>query len=191
MKNSRVMIFDFFHGSTRFMNIFGLALVLVLSILVISGCWCPFESRSKPWSNPWENRCKLTLRALGSTQLAFADMNSGEFGTWDDLMKQEYIQKGYDQSTIIDNYKIVVFNVQKSVKDEDGKIISPADFLIVAVPDDIKYELRTFAIGTDQTPRVWIGDSADFDIAKIDMTNPNQWEPATSDKVRKRNWSPF
>lgn len=174
MKNSRVMIF-------------GLALVLVVSVSVLSGCWCPLESQSAAS----ENRCKLTLRALGSTQLAFADTNKGEYGTFDELMKADFIQKGYDELNVIDNYKIVVFNVQKSVKDKDGKITTPADFLIVAVPRDSENEfgLRTFAIGTDQTPRVWIGDSKDFDITKIDMNNPSQWEPATSDKVRKR--SPF
>jgi hypothetical protein len=180
-------IYDSLPGSTRFKTYLGLALVLVVSVSVLSGCLCPMQSQS----NAWENRCILTLRAIGSSQIAFADQNNGEFGTWDEMKKQEYIQQGYNYLNLIDNYKIVVFNVQKSIKDKDGKIISPSSFVIVAVPNEIKSGLRTFAIDSDQTVRAWIGDSKDFDIATIDLKNENQWEPAPTHKARKRHWSPF
>ncbi|MEO7994092.1 MAG: hypothetical protein ABI743_06805, partial [bacterium] len=43
-----------------------------------------------------ENRAKLTLRALGSSQLAYQDGNRDHhYGGWGDLLSSNYIQQGY------------------------------------------------------------------------------------------------
>jgi prepilin-type N-terminal cleavage/methylation domain-containing protein len=132
----------------------------------------------------WENRCKLTLRSLGSSQLAYADSNLNKvYGTWDALQSTEYLQKGYSRLNIIDNYSLVVFQVGASTMVGD---FSAADssFTVVAVPRSQRNKLRTFSLGDDQTPRVFVGTSDQFAAYFADPNNPNvslknldEWEP--------------
>jgi hypothetical protein len=105
-----------------------------------------------------ENRCKLTLRALGSCQLAYADQNRNkDFGTWRSLQKSEYIEKGYTRATIIEGYSISAFRACVSSR-VDGKSQGDSRFDIVAVPNQPNvHGLRTFGICEEQTPLVWIG----------------------------------
>jgi hypothetical protein len=172
MNNSRRMIFDFFQGPTRYLKIFGLALVLVVTLIVIYGCWNLLEARR----SAWENRCKITLRSLGSAQLSFFYGHNEEYGTWDELMKEDFVQKGDDQLNYIDNYEIMVFDVQKSIKNSYGTV-TESSFTIVAVPRNPRNGLRTFALGTAQSLRHWVGKSEEFDIAHMGLENPSHWEP--------------
>ena len=130
----------------------------------------------------WENRCKLTLRALGSSELAYADGNLDKiYGTWPAMIDNDYIQDGYSRSNMIDNYSIILFQVGAPTYEGD---FSAADssFTIVAVPRSQKNKLRTFAIGDDQTPRVWVGDPADYVAIMappqtVSLSNVENWEP--------------
>lgn len=127
----------------------------------------------------WENRCKLTLRALGSTQLAYQDANLNKnYGSWQALNNPNdpYIQQGYTRSNIIDNYSIIVFDV-KAAQMMGGVTASDSTFTIVAIPRSQRNRLRTFALGDDQTPRVWVGPAGTFDPNNISLNNINQWEP--------------
>ena len=133
----------------------------------------------------WENRCKLTLRALGSTQLAYQDQNLDKnYGTWVALQNpsNNYIQQGYSRANIIDNYSIALFQIVGSAM-SGGYTANDSSFTIVALPRSQRNRLRTFALGDDQTPRVWVG-STDL-IAQINgtplptvsLTNILEWEP--------------
>ncbi|MBU1023616.1 hypothetical protein KKB99_04920 [bacterium] len=124
-----------------------------------------------------ENRCKLTLRALGSTMLAYTDLNDGDYGTWDELANRGFIQEGYTPESIIDYFNLIVFDVEKSVRDDDGGIIKESTFTIVAIPDNRRNRLRTFAIGDDQTPRVWVGDEKRWTTQNVDLHDIELWEP--------------
>jgi hypothetical protein len=151
-----------------------LVAVMILSSMIITGCveliYMPmlsaiplsFESRY----SAWENRCKLTLRALGSSELAYADTNLNKaYGTWESLQESEYIQKGYTRANIVDNYSLCTFYADQK------------HFYIIAVPSPQKMKLRTFAISDDQTPRVWVGKDSEFSPTDFDFGNPAKWEP--------------
>jgi len=128
-----------------------------------------------------ENRCKLTLRALGSTELAYQDQNlAGNYGTWAALTnpdpKLRYIQEGYTRSNIIEFYSIVVFNVTSSSVRPDGRSNNDSTFSIVAFPYTASYPLRTFAIDNTQTPFVWIGHESEWSFTNINLRDPKLWE---------------
>lgn len=128
----------------------------------------------------WENRCKLTLRALGSSQLAYMDGNlNKDYGTWVAMTDADYIQEGYNRSNMIDNYSIAMFYVAQSF-DVGGYSASDSTFTIVAIPRSQKNRLRTFAIGDDQTPRVWVGDTdlgAMITGDTVRLHEIEEWEP--------------
>ncbi|HYE78382.1 MAG TPA: prepilin-type N-terminal cleavage/methylation domain-containing protein [bacterium] len=135
----------------------------------------------------WENRAKITLRALGSSQLAYQDSNlNKDYGTFQNMLDSDYIQKGYTRGNMIDNYSIAVFYRSSSTRVGP---YSGADstFTIVAVPRSQKNRLRTFAICDDQTVRVATdgatqvvpanGDTAMPTIPNPATDNPCDWEP--------------
>ena len=126
----------------------------------------------------WENRCKLTLRALGSSQLAYMDGNIDKnYGSWQAMTDADYIQEGYTRSNIIDNYSVHIFNVVRSLE-IGGVSASDSSFTIVATPRSDRNKLRTFALGEDQTPRVWVGDDSLWDdTTMIQLNNIEYWEP--------------
>ena len=104
----------------------------------------------------WENRAKLTLRALGSSQLAYQDQNNNkDYGTWNNLIFTDYVQKGYSRGNIIDNYSLAVFYAAKSTQ-VNNLTAQDSSFTIVAMPRNQRNRLRTFAICDDQTLRVAI-----------------------------------
>ncbi len=126
----------------------------------------------------WENRCKLTLRALGTAQQTFLDGNPDKsYGTWEELIEAYCIPEGYNRTNMIDNYSIVVFIVHKSTLDENGNSNLDSSFSIVAIPRSQRNRLRTFAIGHDQTPRVWVGKSEDWTTENVSLHNIELWEP--------------
>ena len=101
----------------------------------------------------WGNRAKLTLRVLGSSELAYRDEVHGRhYGTWDDLVATDYVQKGYTRGNIVDNYSLAVFYIEEG--SSDPWFDRHASFTIVAVPRRGYDDPRTFAICDDQTVRV-------------------------------------
>jgi hypothetical protein len=129
----------------------------------------------------WENDCVSTLRALGSCQLAYADSRiEKNYGTWDSLTKTGYVDPVYTRSNIIENYSIAVFSV--GLRSGHGSF-TDSTFTIVAIPLSQKHGLRTFGLGDDQTPVVFIGGSHDFEtyfsrgLSMIDLGNLELWEP--------------
>jgi len=130
----------------------------------------------------WENRCKLTLRALGSTQLAYQDQNLDKnYGTWVALqdVANNYIQQGYSRANIIDNYSIALFQVTTSLM-SGGYSAADSSFTIVALPRSQRNRLRTFALGDDQTPRVWVGSTdliAEINANTVSLQTITEWEP--------------
>lgn len=111
------------------------------------------------------NICRLTLRALGSTQLSYQSLNShADFGTFWALEDTGFIEKGYTRENLIENYSISVFNALTSSKLPDGSYKSKSSqFQIIAVPHTKVYSLCIYGIGTDMnvyqfkndTPNYW------------------------------------
>lgn len=133
--------------------------------------------------NAMENRCKLTLRALGSCQLAYMDANiQKNYGTWQSLVDNRYILQGYNRSNMIDNYSICVFQTGISLKKRKYNY-SNSTFTIVAIPRSQKHRLRTFAIGDEQTPLVWVGSNGAFESRlhrsppAFTLDNADRWAP--------------
>ena len=133
----------------------------------------------------WENRCKLTLRALGSSELAYMDGNlQKDYGSWVAMTDTDYIQEGYNRTNMIDNYSIICFQIAISQEiGTTGYTASDSTFTIIAVPRSQKNRLRTFGISDDQTPRVFVGDEASFgtqadaDPQTFTLRDITQWEP--------------
>jgi hypothetical protein len=178
-------------GTRKFIVWSIIALFITLFILAIA---IPQLLNTRGYA--WENSCKLTLRALGSTQLSFADSHDGNFGTWEELVESGDIGEGCNRSNVINNYSIAVFDVKKA---------GISSFTIVAVPVeerralgkplificprknfpgiDIRFRdvpgwfLRVFAIGEDQTPRVWIGSNSEWTTENVSLHNIELWEP--------------
>lgn len=150
-------------------------LVLGSIVAVVAAIAIPSLSGSR--ISAWENRCKITLRALGSSQLAFADGNNGDYGTWAEMAEDGFIQKGYTRDNIIDNYTIVTFEVTKSQKNDDGEIVEPPKFAIVATPNNVKNKIRTFAIGDEQIPYLWVGVEYSWTTENVDLHDTKLWEP--------------
>jgi len=136
----------------------------------------------------WENRAKLTLRALGSSQLAYCDQNlNKDYGSWGAMMDAEYIQQGYSRTNVIDNYSIAMFMVVTSVPDPNNPRYTASDssFTIVCVPRSQKNKLRTFGLNDDQTPRVYIREDdpdgsqlgTQLDAGEVALNVIEQWEP--------------
>ena len=111
----------------------------------------------------WENRCKLTLRAAGSAQLAYIDTTAeNTYGTFEALQETEFIQPGHTRENFIDNYNIVVFDVDPPTMSFFGLPAYDSTFTIIAIPRTQKFRLRTFGISQAQTLRVWVGDDDDW-----------------------------
>ena len=129
----------------------------------------------------WENRCKLSLRALGSTELAYQDQQhkNHDYGTWEELIDptNNYIQQGYTKENIIDNYAIVIFDVKKSTLNEKGENNGDSKFMIVAQPKSPRNMLRAFAIDQNQVPYVWIGKNSQWEEGKTKLDDRSLWEP--------------
>lgn len=134
----------------------------------------------------WENRAKLTLRALGSSQLAYQDQNLDKnYGNWNAMVATDYVQLGYTRTNMIDNYSLAVFYANPSAQ-VNGITASDSSFTIVAVPRNNRNRLRTFAICDDQTVRVAdTGDTVPVQTggngpgSSISVTGdvPCVWEP--------------
>jgi len=127
----------------------------------------------------WENRAKLTLRALGSSQLAYQDQNLDKnYGNWNAMVATDYVQLGYTRTNMIDNYSLAVFYANPSTQ-VNGITASDSSFTIVAVPRNSRNRLRTFAICDDQTVRV--ADTGDFVPVQTGGNGPGATISVTGD----------
>jgi type II secretory pathway pseudopilin PulG len=125
----------------------------------------------------WENRCKLTMRSIGSVQLSYIDSTQeNTYGTFKALIETEYIQSGYSRTNYIDNYSIVVFDVDPPTMSFHGLPAYDSTFTVIAIPRSQKNRLRTFGINTRQTPYVYVGKEEDFPRA-LGMRNMAFWQP--------------
>lgn len=127
----------------------------------------------------WENRCKLTLRAIGSVQMSYYDSSQEHtYATFQALLDTDYLQAGYTRSSIIDNYSIIVFDTDPPTMTFGGLPAYDSTFTIIAIPKSQKNRLRTFGMNTDQTPRVYVGRESDFmsSFGNASFTTPNIWE---------------
>lgn len=146
---------------------------LLIGILV---CILALPSFMNARRSAFENRGKLILRALRAAQTTFAERNNGNYGTWQEMVDQDYIEGSYTRENIIDEYVITTFMVDNPSESErvSGKTSS---FTITAIPKTTKNKLRTFAIGVDQTPRVYVGDADAWSTVNVSLNNIELWEP--------------
>jgi len=125
----------------------------------------------------WENRAKLTLRAIGSSELAYQDLTKeNTYGTWGALKSTQLIQVGYTRSSIIDNYSIMLWDVDPPSMSFGGLPAYDSRFTIIAIPRSQKNKLRTFGINDDQTLRIYVGKPEDFGNS-YGMRNAAFWSP--------------
>jgi len=115
----------------------------------------------------WENKCKLALRALSTAEKAWFD-KKGSYGTYEELLKENYITPEWLRDSLNDNYSFIIFDVNKNKK-------APS-FTIIAIPRTRQNRLRTFAICEDENPRVWIGQIEKWEKYKTSLHEIKYWE---------------
>ena len=130
-----------------------LELLVVASIIaIIAAIAIPQLLNSR--RTAWENRAKLSLRALGSSELAYQEQNDNKsYGDWDNLCKTGYFQKGYTCGNLIGNYSLCEYYAEKSTM-VNGQSAQDSSFTIIAMPLNQRNHIRTFAICDDQVLRV-------------------------------------
>lgn len=128
-----------------------------------------------------EQRAQLTLRALGSSQLAYQQQNRDQnYGSFEQMVATDYIQHGYTRRNIINYYSLAVFYAHPG-KRVNGQLEVPSRFTIIALPQAPGLGLRTFSISEDQTVRV----ATDFHLNIVPNRgneaptgdDPRHWEP--------------
>jgi len=135
-------------------------------------------------TNKIEDRTILTLYALGSSELAFKDTSKdGNYGSIEEMTKEDFIQKGYDENNLIDDYTLAVFDAAPSRTLPDGTI-EESTFIIIAVPNDRNSNLRIFAIDQEQIICEWLGDSADWTSENTNLDNEKQWKAWSKDMFK-------
>ncbi len=125
----------------------------------------------------WENRCKLTLRSIGSAQQVYIDTTrENTYATFQAFLDTKDIQTGYTRTNMIDNYSLIVFDVDPPTMSFHGLPAYDSTFTVIAIPRSQKNRLRTFGINTTQTPFVYVGSESDFPHS-IGMRNMSLWYP--------------
>lgn len=125
----------------------------------------------------WENRCKLTLRAIGSAELAYFDATiENTYGTFEAMLSTQLVQPGYSRSSLIDNYSIMLWDVDPPTMTFGGLPAYDSSFTIIAIPRSQRNKLRTFGICDDQTLRVFVGRMENFENT-FGLKDPKRWEP--------------
>lgn len=125
----------------------------------------------------WENRCKLTLRAIGSAQLTYIETTiENTYGTFEALLETDNIASGYTKGSLIDNYSIIVFDVDPPTMTFGGLPAYDSTFTVIVVPRSQRNRLRTFGINTTQTLRVFVGNESDF-ASSFGLKDANLWQP--------------
>jgi prepilin-type N-terminal cleavage/methylation domain-containing protein len=137
-----------------------LELLVVASIIaIIAAIAIPQLLNAK--RSAWESRAKSTLRAYGETELAYQNTNNDRhWGSWDALIKTEYLAKGYTMGNIIENYSVYT-NVVNISDVSGGKLgvggMGDHTFTVVAFPRKTSPPgyLATFCIREDEVLRVY------------------------------------
>lgn len=132
----------------------------------------------------WENRAKLSLRALGSSQLAYADQTLMKgYASCGNMCEVGYVQRGFSRNNLIANYSISVWSCTPPTT-TSGVSAVDSTFTLVATPRNNRNKLRTFSICDDQTLRVAtdymldINPNPDGQQALITPNyDPCSWEP--------------
>ena len=157
----------------------GLVIASFLSVIMaFSSLGCLPQMMNAKRSS-WESRAKATLRAYGETQLAYQNTNNDRhWGSWDALIKTEYIAQGYSKGNIIENYSLWTSVDNSGPPYYGGRYYYT--FTVVAFPRRTGPPgyLATFAIREDQCLRVYRpttpganawGECGDFGV--------RTWEP--------------
>ena len=142
---------------------FTLLWFLVIGFCIAVEAPCLLNARQ----SAYENRCKLTLRALSTAEKAWFD-KKGSYGTYEELLKENYITPEWLRDSLNDNYSFIIFDVNKNKK-------APS-FTIIAIPRTRQNRLRTFAICEDENPRVWIGQIEKWEKYKTSLHEIKYWE---------------
>ncbi|MFH1514902.1 MAG: prepilin-type N-terminal cleavage/methylation domain-containing protein [bacterium] len=148
-------------------------LIIAVIIAIIAAIAIPMLLNAR--RSAWENRCKLTLRSTASAQLAYIDTTQeNTYGTFEALQETEFMQSGYTRANLIDNYSIIVFDVDPPTMSYFGLPAYDSTFTVIAIPRSQKNRLRTFGINMTQTIRVYTGTEDDFPRS-YGMNNSDIW----------------
>jgi len=132
-------------------------LVVAAIIAIIAAIAIPQLLNAK--RSAWESRAKATLRSYGETEMAYQNTNNDRFwGTWDALVKTDYLAVGYSKANIIENYSLwETVNNFSALGGEISYGIGDRTFTVVAFPRKTTPPgyLATFCIREDQTLRVY------------------------------------
>jgi len=112
----------------------------------------------------WQSRAKVTLRSIGSSQLAYQGTNNNKFyGTFEALQNDLYIADGYNLGNMIENYSMS-WEASNPYQGTGGNVntggIGNNKFTVVAYPRDTRPGfLLTFGVTEDQVVRVFNPDN--------------------------------
>jgi len=148
-----------------FLATFIMLIAILCFIVIIPSLLCARRSA-------WENRCKLTLRALGATQLAYKE----NYARRDYLAWHDFPESGYTKENLIDKYKIIIYDTKPSTLNAKGESNNDSTFTIVAIPRYQEKDLRTFAINDYQSPLAWIGEGIKWEKGKESLRDRNLWQ---------------
>ena len=163
-------------------HIWGALLIIsFLSILLATSSTGCIPQILNARRSAWESRAKATLRAYGSTQLAFQNTTEDyHYGTWEELKEAEYIADGYSKKNIIDNYILWTSVDDAPYYDSNTDTHYHATFTVVAFPRDNRPGyLSTFAIREDQVVR------------EYDPSTPNVSAWGSADDFGAKSWEPI
>lgn len=133
----------------------------------------------------WMSRAKGSLRAFGSSQLAYQGTNNYKFyGSFGSLKDNLYIAEGYSLGNMIENYSVTwtISNPYSGTQGDVGKGgIGNNQFTIVAYPRDSRQGfLLTFGVTEDQVVRVYnpeISGSGRNEFVDMEDPHVKTWDP--------------
>jgi hypothetical protein len=173
-----VSLFLFFNKIQGVKSYIFCVLLTIPSWLIIGFCTCgaPLPTVLNSNRSELENRFKLTLRALNEAQQVFAERNNGNYGTWQEMVDQGFIENQYSKENINEHYIISSFIVHNPSKSERA-LGKTSSFTITAIPKRTRNKLRTFAIGVESYPLVWVGSADAWSTKNVSLHDIELWEP--------------
>ncbi len=92
----------YIRGEARFSSIQRL-LIVVMCVIVFVLVSIPGLLNAK--RSVWEAQAKDVLKAYGETQTAYSRTNLfSQYGTWDALQRNGFIEDGFTEENIVENY---------------------------------------------------------------------------------------